>query len=217
MVSYAQRLNNNWSWTVQAGIINTFGRTFQQGIEERPEINSFMDIRRMREQEELVATYFDPEYGAAYENQGLGLINKSPTTYSNKYIINGGLKRNYVNRSKWLFSFGVGFGLGMSYNSRIIGGGSIEISELSNEFFDGIIISEEFLHRWDHQRLEHKLVLFNSYFDHILFYRLSDKIYISQYIGYNYDFLGATGLGGERLNLGTAGILNINLGIQINL
>lgn len=215
-VSYDHKISNAWTWKIQVGISNTYSRTFQEGGPTRPEISSFMDVRRMREQEELVDIYLDPAFVEAYEGQGLGLIEKSPTTYTNRYFVNFGLDYYYVKRSKWFFSVGFGVGLGIADNVRVIGGGSRPFGSEFNDVLEGIVISENFRKFYDNQRMV-KYLFLNNLLDHKIAYAINERLSVFQYIGYNYDFIAATGLGGERLNLGTAGVININLGIQIKL
>jgi hypothetical protein len=188
-VSYAQKLNVNWSWKVQVGIVNTFARAHQGGV-EMPEIASFMDIRRMREQEELVGIYLDPEFVEAYEGQGLGLIEKSPTTFSNKYFINCGLDHQYIQKPRWSFTFGFGIGLGIADNTRVVGGGGRVLDSIQNFVFDGIYITEEFKNSYDNQRLV-KYLIFNNLLDHRVSFEIIERMSIFQYIGYNYDFISS--------------------------
>lgn len=215
-VGYGCKMNQSWSWKIQAGISNTFSRTYQGGGSPRPEIASFMDVRRMREQAELVDIYLDPEFVEAYEGQGLAFIEKSPTTYYNRYFVNFGLEYCYVQRSKWDFSFGFGVGMGVLDNTRVVSGGSVPYSPNSNDVLEGITISLDFWNAFDSQRIV-KYLFFNNLLDHKIAFCINERLSVFQYIGYNYDFLGATGLGGDRLNLGTAGVIHINLGIQIKL
>ncbi len=215
-VSYDQKISEAWSWKIQAGISNTYSRTFHEGGDSRPEIASFMDIRRMREQAELVDIYLDPEFVEVYEGLGLALIEKSPTTYSNRYFVNFGLDYHYVQRSKWFFSVGFGVGLGIFDNVRVIGGGSRPYGSEFNDVLEGIVILENFRNFYDNQRMV-KYLFFNNLLDHKIAFAITERLTVFQYMGYNYDFIAATGLGGDRLNLGTAGVIHINLGIQIKL
>lgn len=215
-VSYSQNMNESWSWIFQFGISNTFSRTFQGGGEPQPDISSFMDIRRMREQAELVDIYLDPSFVEAYEGQGLALIEKSPTTYTNRYFVNFGFDYKYIQRNKWIYSFGFGLGLGVLDDVRVVGGGSRPFGPEFNDVLDGIVISESFNNRYDNQRMV-KYLFFNNLLHHRVSFSINDRLSVFQYIGYNYDFIAATGIGGERLNLGTAGVIHLNLGIQIKL
>lgn len=215
-VSYEHKLSHAWSWKIQAGISNTFSRTFQGGGYPRPEIASFMDVRRMRDQAELVAIYLDPEFVEAYEGQGLALIEKSPTTYTNRYFVNFGFEYHYTQKNKWIFSVGFGVGTGVLDNTRVVSGGNVYYSPNSNDVLEGITISQDFSNDFDSQRIV-KYLFLNNLLDHKIAYAINERLSVFQYIGYNYDFIAATGLGGERLNLGTAGVIHINLGIQIKL
>jgi len=215
-VSYAQKMSKAWSWKIQVGISNTYSRTFHDSGGSRPEIASFMDIRRMRQEAELVDIYLDPEFVEAYEGQGLALIEKSPTTYSNRYFVNFGIDYYYAQRSKWFFIVGLGVGLGIADNVRVIGGGNRPYGSELNDVLEGIVISENFRNFYDNQRMV-KYLFFNNLLDHKIAFAINERLLVFQYIGYNYDFLAATGLGDERLNLGTAGVVHVNFGIQINL
>jgi hypothetical protein len=90
------------------------------------------------------------------------------------------------------------------------------LDSIQNFVFDGIYITEEFKNSYDNQRLV-KYLIFNNLLDHRVSFEIIERMSIFQYIGYNYDFIAATGIGGDRLNLGTAGTLHVNLGIQIKL
>ncbi|NBC02829.1 MAG: hypothetical protein GVY20_03900 [Bacteroidetes bacterium] len=215
-VSYDHQISQSWSWKIQVGLSNTFSRTFQGGGPPRPEIASFMDIRRMREQSELVDIYLDPEFVEAYEGQGLAFIEKSPTTYGNRYFLNFGFNYSYIQKTRWMFSFGFGVGVGVFDNTRVVSGGSVYYSPNSNDVLEDITISQDFWNAFDSQRIV-KYLFFNNLLDHKVGFEISNRLCVFQYIGYNYDFIAATGIGGDRLNLGTAGVIHINLGVQFKM
>ena len=215
-VSYDNQISQSWSWKIQAGISNTFSRTYQGGGPPRPEIASFMDIRRMREQSELVDIYLDPEFVEAYEGQGLAFIEKSPTTYGNRYFLNFGLDYSYIQKTRWIFSFGFGVGLGIKDDVRVIGGGNFPYGPVSNDDLEGIVVSGNFRNYFVNQRMV-KYVFLNNILDHKVSFEINNRLSVFQYLGYNYDFIAATGIGGDRLNLGTAGVIHINLGVQFKM